>query len=176
LNATGPDAVAQSDRGLLEVVNSTITADAPSDWVIGGIDVGQSTARVTNVTIGIDGAATAGITAEAGAVVTVANTIVAGSNMHCVTNTEGASGTIVDAGGNLTTAGVVGCPAGFLAGDPLLGALADNGGPTWTMAVGPGSPAIDAGVDSLCPATDQRGLPRPLGAGCDIGAFERQQP
>ena len=40
------------------------------------------------------------------------------------------------------------------------------------MALLPGSPAIDAGDDSLCPGTDQRGVPRPIGAHCDIGAFE----
>ncbi len=56
--------------------------------------------------------------------------------------------------------------------DPKLGPLADNGGPTWTMALLPGSPAIDAGNTSLAPATDQRGLPRPVGLAADIGAFE----
>lgn len=55
--------------------------------------------------------------------------------------------------------------------DPLLQPLADNGGATHTMALAPGSPAIDAGVGE-CPTTDQRGTPRPQGAGCDIGAFE----
>jgi len=62
--------------------------------------------------------------------------------------------------------------------DILLGPLADNGGPTRTFALLPGSPAIDAGLDSDCPATDQRGVARPLDgdfdsvAQCDIGAFE----
>ena len=56
--------------------------------------------------------------------------------------------------------------------DPLLGPLADNGGPTPTMALLPGSPAIDAGDDSACPPTDQRGVARPQGLACDIGAFE----
>jgi hypothetical protein len=55
--------------------------------------------------------------------------------------------------------------------DPLLASLADNGGPTKTLALSPGSPAVDAG-DAGCPATDQRGVPRPQGAACDIGAFE----
>ena len=54
----------------------------------------------------------------------------------------------------------------------LLGPLADNGGPTLTMALLPGSPAIDAGNTSLAPATDQRGFPRPAGLAADIGAFE----
>jgi hypothetical protein len=56
--------------------------------------------------------------------------------------------------------------------DPKLGPLADNGGPTLTMALLPGSPAIDAGNTSLAPATDQRGFSRPAGRAADIGAFE----
>jgi uncharacterized delta-60 repeat protein len=56
--------------------------------------------------------------------------------------------------------------------DPQLAPLADNGGPTPTMALLPGSPAIDAGGDPLAPATDQRGVPRPIGFASDIGAFE----
>ena len=54
--------------------------------------------------------------------------------------------------------------------DPMLAALADNGGPTDTMALLPTSPAIDAGDD--CPAADQRGQSRAQGATCDAGAFE----
>jgi hypothetical protein len=58
-------------------------------------------------------------------------------------------------------------------GDPGLGALADNGGPTLTMLPQPGSPLIDAipVVDCLL-TTDQRGIERPQGDGCDIGAVE----
>lgn len=59
--------------------------------------------------------------------------------------------------------------------DPKLGPLADNGGPTLTMALLPGSPAIDAGSAVGAPATDQRGVARPQGPGVDIGAFELQQ-
>jgi hypothetical protein len=57
----------------------------------------------------------------------------------------------------------------------LLGPLANNGGPTQTVALLPGSPAIDAGGDTG-PSTDQRGLPRPSGLHFDIGAFEYQFP
>jgi hypothetical protein len=66
---------------------------------------------------------------------------------------------------------------GFVSSDiigtanPLLGPLTDNGGPTFTMALLPGSPAIDAGDDTLT-GTDQRGLPRKSGMHVDIGAFE----
>ncbi len=58
--------------------------------------------------------------------------------------------------------------------DPLLGPLASNGGPTQTQALQAGSPAIDHGGTSAngCPPTDQRGVTRPQGPACDIGAFE----
>jgi hypothetical protein len=60
--------------------------------------------------------------------------------------------------------------------DAKLGSLADNGGPTKTVALLEGSPAIDAGDDATCPTTDQRGELRPVGIHCDIGAFEGSLP
>jgi len=58
--------------------------------------------------------------------------------------------------------------------DPLLGPLADNGGPTLTHALLPNSPAMDAVPCAVFPSivTDQRGMTRLLGASCDIGAYE----
>jgi len=57
--------------------------------------------------------------------------------------------------------------------DPKLGPLADNGGPTLTHALLPGSPAINHIPAGDCVVTrDQRGAFRPQGAGCDIGAYE----
>jgi hypothetical protein len=57
--------------------------------------------------------------------------------------------------------------------NPELGTLADNGGPTKTIALGTGSSAIDAGgANTTCASTDQRGAARPYGIGCDIGAYE----
>lgn len=58
--------------------------------------------------------------------------------------------------------------------DPKVGPLADNGGPTFTLALLPGSPALDSGTVIGAPLTDQRGVPRPQAAGVDIGAFEYQ--
>jgi hypothetical protein len=68
--------------------------------------------------------------------------------------------------------------------DPMLGPLQNNGGPTQTMALPSGSPAIDAGNPSGCTdgsghllTTDQRGYPRhdpEDTGGCDMGAYERQ--
>jgi hypothetical protein len=98
------------------------------------------------------------------------------------------SGAAPDCSGTLNSKGhnLIENPAGFsltgnttdniLGQDPRLGPLRDNGGPTKTVALLPGSPAIDAGDCALSPAEDQRGMPRPVGLGCDIGAFEYQAP
>lgn len=56
--------------------------------------------------------------------------------------------------------------------DPLLGDLQDNGGPTETHALPANSPAVGAGDCWGTVTTDQRGVPRPYGWACDIGAFE----
>jgi hypothetical protein len=53
-----------------------------------------------------------------------------------------------------------------------LAPLADNRGPTQTMALLPGSPAINAGDNITCPETDQRGVARPQGSQCDIGRMK----
>jgi len=66
--------------------------------------------------------------------------------------------------------------------DPLLGALADHGGPTQTLLPGSGSPAIDAGTNTGCPSQDQRSASRPRdgdgngSAICDVGAVEVPEP
>ncbi|MEQ1635270.1 MAG: choice-of-anchor Q domain-containing protein [Methylococcales bacterium] len=52
--------------------------------------------------------------------------------------------------------------------------LANNGGPTQTFALLPGSPALNTAAAANCPITDQRGVARSQGAGCDIGAFEAE--
>jgi hypothetical protein len=59
--------------------------------------------------------------------------------------------------------------------DPKLGALTANGGPTFTQAPRPGSPLIDHGTNAGCPTTDQRGVTRPQGPRCDIGAVEARK-
>jgi CSLREA domain-containing protein len=56
--------------------------------------------------------------------------------------------------------------------DPILGALAENGGPTRTHALTEPSPPIDRADAPACPDADQRAVDRPQRQGCDIGAFE----
>jgi CSLREA domain-containing protein len=101
----------------------------------------------------------------------IVNTIVA-SNAN-----ENCSGPIADGGHNLSF-GDTTCPVTFTLGDPKLGLLGENGGPTQTMRLGSGSAAIDAvpAIGAGCPGTDQRGVVRPSGSACDIGAFELAPP
>ena len=127
--------------------------------------------------------------------VTLENTIIAGNTAANGTgDTTGAptpgpnvDGAVTSNGHNLL--GIATEATGFTGtGDqtganPMLAALADNGGPTQTMALSPGSPAIDAGVAAGA-SFDQRGQPRTFddpgvanaatSDGTDIGAFERQ--
>src|SRR5262249_35574821 len=171
------------NAGVASLTNVTVSGNATSGRG-GGIFQAASGGKLTlrNVTIADNSAAIAagGVQDMSSAVHTeLINTIVAA-------NVAPASG---DCNGTLTSDGfnlvqdVAGCT---IAGDPtgnILGAaahlmpLADNGGPTRTMALRNSSPAIDAGSNAACPATDQRGLARPRdgGAGlvCDMGAVER---
>ncbi|HKI86260.1 MAG TPA: choice-of-anchor Q domain-containing protein, partial [Thermoanaerobaculia bacterium] len=76
-------------------------------------------------------------------------------------------------GGSASWDTSLGTDGGYnLDANPNLGPLQNNGGSTDTMALGAGSSAIDAGDDAACPATDQRGVTRPQGLHCDIGAYE----
>jgi len=100
---------------------------------------------------------------------TLKNTIIAyNSGGNC-------SGAMASSGHNLEDANTCSLTAAgdLVNTDPILGPLADNGGPTWTHALLDGSPAINAGSgDCPPPAADQRGVARPQGAACDIGVFE----
>lgn len=127
--------------------------------------------------------------------VTLQNTIIAGNTAaNGLGDTTGAptpgpnvDGTVTSNGHNLlgvaTDAGGFGGTGDKSGANAMLAALADNGGPTQTMALSPGSAAIDAGVAAAA-TLDQRGQPRtfndpgvanaPTSDGTDIGAFERQ--
>jgi hypothetical protein len=102
------------------------------------------------------------------------NSIVANGSAPTNSNCDGLAATFQTGGGNLESANTCGFGSGTdkPITNPLLGVLANNGGPTDTMALLAGSPAIDAAVAVNCQPTDQRGVARPVGAGCDSGAFE----
>ena len=152
----------------------------------GAIDDATGSCALTNCTLcfnsGTGGAAGSG--SALGAVGASCGGIRAGGSQSINTllaaNSPGgnASGTLRDLGHNLSSD--TSCAFTNLGSmnsiDPKLGALADNGGPTLTVALLPGSPAIDAGDTESAPADDQRGFPRPAGAAADIGAYEYGSP
>jgi hypothetical protein len=152
----------------------------------GGILINGGTLTLTNSTISGNTAAatfTGGGFRNLAGTVTLKNTIVANNtattgNPDCdnVTGlTSSGHNLIRDTSGCTFTPGTGDLPAGT---NPLLGSLAQNGGGKRTHTLQAGSPAINAGDNTGCPATDERGEPRPaIGspAGtstCDIGAFE----
>jgi hypothetical protein len=143
--------------GTLNAVNDTIAENLG-----GGVEV-QGTANFVNATI-VDNEV-AGIYNQRGSDVSITNTIVADNGDgptyrgDCYRAVKSVNS--LDGDGN--------CDAN-LHGDPKLAALDMNGGTTATMALLPGSPAIDAGAPSACPTVDQRLAPR-VGT-CDLGAFE----
>ena len=116
------------------------------------------------------GSGNGGGIATSGAAVPIQNSLLA-------LNPDGncAPGSVLDGGHNLTF-GDSTCPATFASGDPKLGPLEDNGGPTQTISLGAGSAAVDQIPSGACPATDQRGVARPTGSVCDIGAYEVAPP
>ena len=89
-------------------------------------------------------------------------------------NCANSSGFVTSLGHNVESADTcsLGASDDLTSTNPLLGPLGANGGPTDTQALLTGSPAIDHGDTAACPATDQRGVARPVGAACDSGAYE----
>jgi hypothetical protein len=119
-------------------------------------------------------------TSEGGAIYVSAGTAASVVNTILANSSSGSNcfGTLTDAGHNISSdASCSFSAAGSLNGtDPKLGPLGNYGGPTETIPLLSGSPAIDAADTVVCPTVDQRGIPRPYGAGCDIGAFESAPP
>jgi hypothetical protein len=118
---------------------------------------------------GLGGGIFAQAAAASGHMITLQNTVVASSHgSGCASSTSAA---IADGGHDLSY-GDRTCPG--IHGNPRLGRLKDNGGPTQTMALGRGSAAINRVPrrGAGCISTDQRGVRRPQGNACDIGAYE----
>jgi hypothetical protein len=156
---------------VVTINNSTISNNA-----YGGVSVKSSNVTINNSTI-IKNSKNGGIYRDSG-LVTIKNSILAGNSQDC-------TGIITSQGYNIigdkktcsfqaSTGDQVGTSTAPI--NPLLVALKDNGGNTATHALWADSPAIDAGNPATCLPTDQRGVDRPVGSACDIGAFEGSVP
>jgi hypothetical protein len=161
-----------NESGIATINNSTVSSNLAG---LGGGILNFSTLILNNSTVASNGAfSNIGGILDSGSSMAMKNTIVANNQPNdCSTSNL----TFVSSGHNLDSDGT--ClltAAGDLSGvNPLLGILDDNGGPTGTHALLAGSPAIDAGSgDCPPPATDQRGVARPQGTACDIGAYEAE--
>jgi hypothetical protein len=163
---------------------------------LGGIEniafSSNATALLVSTTVAFNGghqlfSASGFSTPTATAAVQLRNTLVAGDGSSA-NLAAGPAGTFSSLGYNLSSddgGGYLTAPGDLTNTDPRLGPLQDNGGPTETMALLAGSPAIDAGDNALAVdangqplTTDQRGVPfaRIQGGTVDIGAFEVQKP
>lgn len=167
-------AIVTSGEG--DVSNSTFYGNrAPNEY--GGAIANRGTLTVTNSTFSNNAA----YHVYGGAIFNYCSGSICGTvllkNSIVANSTSGTNcyGGITDGGDNLSYPDTS-CPG--LNQNPYLGLLQDNGGPTWTMAPGFGSAAIDAALDDTCAASpinnfDQRGIARPQGEHCDIGAVEQ---
>jgi len=172
------------NSGTLAINNSTLSGNSAAGFTGGGggaiYNSGKATISSTTFS-GNSGSPNGGGIYNGGTSVTLQNSIVANSSSggNCY-------GTITSKGYNLSSDSTCSFSnAGDLNNtDPKLGPLQNNGGPTQTMALPSGSPAIDAGNPVGCTdnhghllKTDQRGQTRPDKedtGGCDMGAYERQ--
>jgi hypothetical protein len=157
------------NNGTLTITNSTFVNNSASNDDGGGF-WSDGSVTITNSTFVNNSASNGGGFYSGRGTVNISGSIVAN-------NTGGnCFGTINDQGYNLesgTDCGFTG--TGSLQNtNPLLSPLANNGGPTQTMALQSGSPAIDTVPTPNCPSTDQRGFLRPDGSEttCDMGAYE----
>jgi CSLREA domain-containing protein len=164
--------------GTLEVTNSTFSGNSAGDSG-GAIYNNGGTLEVTNSTFSNNSAINdgGGIFNGSGGTATLRNTIVANSPSGGNCFNDG--GTLNDDGYNMDDDGTCVDPSvttSKTVADATLGPLQNNGGPTFTHALLPTSPALNAippaGGCGVGITTDQRGVTRPQGTGCDIGAFE----
>jgi hypothetical protein len=139
-------------RDTAEIFNGTISGNSNAGDVAGGLFVQNASASSTDIQ----------------------NTIIANNKAGGVELDVGTgAGVTISGHNNIIMARQAGTtvPVDTIADDPMLGPLQDNGGETRTLALKPGSPAIDKGGTTQF-SFDQRDSPRIVGSKTDIGAFE----
>ena len=166
----GAIASAILNSGELTITNSTFTGNKDGSGVIYNWPMEQPL-RIRNSTFANNGATAVQISpyySGSASNAYLRNNIMTQSGGYSDCRTNGALGENVN---NIISLGSACASPDNISGDPMLGALT---GRTPYFPLLPGSAAIDAGSNTAghCPAYDQRGMTRPLGDGCDIGAYE----
>ena len=170
---------------VLTVTDCTIAGNTASQQ--GGglyLDVGSQSSLVNVTVTGNYAVQSGGIHVDATPLPTLVNTLVANNHVtlnvpeiwgavdssshHNLCSDPGTTPGLFNGAGNMTN----GVNGNILGVEPLLGLLQNNGGPTPTVALLSGSPAINAGIAVAGVTTDQRGVARPQNGANDIGAFE----
>ena len=197
----GPGGGIYVSQGEVDLIRSTLDGNAALDG--GGIYSSSGTLTLSNSTvsgnsatnIGSNGGGGGGIfnyegdmtltsstisgntaTVEGGGILNLGNLMLTGSIVAGNTVTESSDAASTNISGSIDSNS-----ESFIDGDPELGPLQDNGGPTETMMPMPGSPVINAipldnGECEVGETIDQRGVQRPAGDGCDIGSVEAPRP
>jgi hypothetical protein len=163
------------------LANNAAIGITGTDGLGGGVMLASGTLSLNGVTIANNHAGfMGGAIFGGGSNVTLMNTLIVSNTADNPWNIQRqCSAVLNDGGGNFqypannpTDSTRPECTSSVEVSDPRLGASANNGGPTWTMALLPDSPAIDAGDSAVCLPADQRGIPRPQGIACDSDAYE----
>jgi predicted outer membrane repeat protein len=160
------------------VANSTIAGNRASGTTArgGGINT-DGALTVTSATIARNSAKIGGGIYVEGGTTTLRATLL---GLNTAPDGPNCSQSVTSLGRNLI-ATTIGCAITPTSTDktgvaPKIGFLAANGGPTRTIALLRGSPALNAIPKAQCPfGRDQRGVRRPQGLRCDIGAYERRR-
>lgn len=160
-------AVANAYGGIMTITNSTISGNSTTlaDIVSGAAIISAGNLHISYTTITANVGTTSGAVWSVLDTIEIDNSIIAGNlPQNCsYPATSPISGPNLDDDGS--------CDNFTINADPQLDPLASNGGPTQTHAIAPSSPAKNAAAGA-CPATDQRGEPRPHGSACDLGSYE----
>jgi hypothetical protein len=182
-DAAAPGAAITAFADSVQILNSTIGLNPQ-----GGLRATVSDLLLANTTVSNNGRAGIGMNGLGAISLTVRNSIIADNEVGCVFDAPFASTAASYSLDEDGSCGFVTTPDNLIGVDPKLGPLADNGGPTKTNSLLPGSPARDAGDPAApggpttCLLTDQRGIARPQPstsggvARCDMGAVEVPEP
>jgi hypothetical protein len=183
--ADGNQPSASFEKPAVDVINSTVAQNETVNEGGGIMADNGATLNLNHATVAYNladrnasgGGNGGGVEQHSGAIFGLADSVVAknevgssGTGPQCDGTFAGTAGGVVES----QTTGTCTIPGSFVVPDALIGPLAHNGGPTQTVKLLSGSPAIQGARES-CPKLDQRGVKRPH-ENCDSGAYERKGP